>query len=150
MMTEAPQNLREADILLVEDDPGDVLIITEVLETMGHPRRVHVVGDGQQALDYLYREGEHREAARPDLILLDLNMPRMDGREALARIKADPDLRSIPVVVFSTSSSREDVQASYRSHANAYVTKPIEFDDLLQALHKIDEFFTSIAWRSRT
>jgi len=107
-------------VLLVDDDPGDLLIITDALEATGKSRAIHVARDGQEALDFLRREGEHSAAPRPDMILLDLNMPRMDGREALAVI-------------------------SYRHHANAFVTKPLELTELMDAVRQIDIFYTSVA-----
>ena len=132
-------------VLLVEDDPGDALIATEALERVSGAHRVHVVGDGQEALDFLRRHGKYAEAPRPGLILLDLNMPRMDGREALALIKSDPVLRLIPVVVFTTSASPDDVIASYANHANAYVTKPMELDSLEAAVRAIGTFYAETA-----
>ena len=132
-------------VLLVDDDPGDLLIITDALEATGKSRAIHVARDGQEALDFLRREGEHSAAPRPDMILLDLNMPRMDGREALAVIKADDQLRSIPVVVLTTSNAPEDILISYRHHANAFVTKPLELTELMDAVRQIDIFYTSVA-----
>jgi CheY-like chemotaxis protein len=136
-------------VLLVEDDPGDALIATEALERAtgisSIPHDIHVVGDGLQAMAFLRGSGEYVGAARPGLILLDLNMPRMDGREALALIKQDPSLRSIPVVVFTTSAAEADVMACYQAHANAYVTKPMELDDLECVVAQIGAFFTSVA-----
>jgi two-component system response regulator len=132
-------------VLLVEDDPGDALIASEALERVGKGHRVHAVSDGQEALDFLHGEGGHGGAPRPDLILLDLNMPRMDGREALTLIKSDPAFRMIPVVVFTTSNAETDIQTSYDAHANAYVIKPMELDQLEAAVYQIDAFYTSIA-----
>jgi len=132
-------------VLLVEDDPGDALIATEALERVSRPHRVYAVGDGEEALAFLHRTGVHGDAPRPGLILLDLNMPRMDGREALTLIKGDPSLWSIPVVVFTTSTAEADVLASYQGHANAYVTKPLELDDLEAAVRQIGAFYTGIA-----
>jgi len=135
-------------VLLVEDDPGDALIATEALaraSSRGGGYEVHLVGDGREALDFLRGEGDHVGAPRPGLILLDLNMPRMDGREALTLIKGDPSLWSIPVVVFTTSTAEADVLASYQGHANAYVTKPLELDDLEAAVRQIGAFYTGIA-----
>ena len=132
-------------VLLVEDDPGDALIATEALERVSRPHRVYAVGDGAEALAFLHRTGVHGDAPRPGLILLDLNMPRMDGREVLAQIKNDPALRSIPVVVFTTSAAENDVQASYLGHANAYVTKPMELAELEAVVSAIDTFYTTTA-----
>jgi CheY-like chemotaxis protein len=132
-------------ILLVEDDPGDVLMITEALEHTGSPRDIRLACDGQEALDFLHRTGAHAHAPRPDLILLDLNMPRLDGRQALKAIKADKDLRIIPVVVFTTSAAETDIISSYQLHANAYVTKPLDLDTLDVVVRHIDRFFTAVS-----
>ena len=132
-------------VLVVEDDPGDVLMIIEALESVGTPRDIHVAGDGQDGLDFLYRVGRHRGAPRPDLILLDLNMPRLDGRETLARLKANEHLRTIPVVVFTTSQAEADIIDAYQRHANAYVTKPIDLEDLERTVRQIDGFYTAVA-----
>lgn len=120
-------------------------MITEALESSCGPRQVHLAGDGVEALEFLRRLGRHTHAPRPDVILLDLNMPRMDGREFLAEIKADENLRTLPVVVFTTSDAPEDINGSYHRHANAYVTKPVDLDGLTRAVHQIDEFFTRVA-----
>jgi CheY-like chemotaxis protein len=102
------------------------------------------VDDGEAAVDFLRREGGHRDAPRPDLVLLDLNLPRLDGREVLARIKSDPGLRSIPVVVLTTSKAAEDVRRSYELHANAFVTKPAELDRFLSVVRQVGEFFLTV------
>jgi CheY-like chemotaxis protein len=136
---------RPVTVLLVEDDPGDVLLVEEALLSRGRPRSIHVVGDGAQAWDFLLRRGEYPNAPRPDVVLMDLNMPRMDGRELLALIKDAEDLKTIPVLVFTTSSAEEDVLASYRDHANAYVVKPVDLDALTATVHQIDDFFTTVA-----
>jgi CheY-like chemotaxis protein len=132
------------EILLVEDDPGDVLITREAIEGSKVANRLTVVSNGEEALQFLQREEPYADAPRPGLVLLDLNLPRLDGREVLARIKADPDLRRIPVVVLTTSSSDEDIVRSYDLHANAYVTKPVDFDQFMSVVRQIDEFFVSI------
>jgi CheY-like chemotaxis protein len=129
----------------VDDDPGDVLMIEEALESIGSPRKVFVVNDGEEAVAFLRQTGEFSDAPRPDVILLDLNMPRMDGRQVLAEIKSDVKLRSIPIVVLTTSQSPADIMSSYALHANAYVTKPMNLDDLTEVVHKIDYFFARIA-----
>ena len=135
------------EILLVEDDPGDVLMTREALESSEPPRRLTVVGDGESAMDYLRKRGRHSAAVTPDLILLDLNLPRMDGREVLAALKADPQLRVIPVVVLTTSEAEDDVIRSYSLHANAFVTKPVDFDQFAEAIRRIDDFFVSVVRR---
>jgi CheY-like chemotaxis protein len=132
------------DVLLVEDDPGDVLLIQEAFEHNKVHNTLSVVGDGVQALAFLRREGEHADAPRPDLILLDLNLPKKDGREVLAEIKEDAGLRSIPVVVLTTSEAEEDIVKSYNLHANAYVSKPVDFDRFIEVVRQIDEFFVSV------
>jgi CheY-like chemotaxis protein len=137
-------NAVPVDILLVEDDPGDVLITREAIESSKVANRLSVVNNGEEALQFLHREGPFPDAPRPGLVLLDLNLPRLDGREVLARMKADPDLRRIPVVVLTTSSSDEDIVRSYDLHANAYVTKPVDFDQFMSVVRQIDEFFVSI------
>ncbi|MEV6071056.1 response regulator [Nocardia sp. NPDC052001] len=129
------------DILLVEDDAGDELITREALQHNKVGNVLHVVRDGQQALDFLYRAGEFADAPRPGLILLDLNLPKYDGREVLQRIKSDPELCAIPVVVLTTSAAQADVLNSYRHHASAYITKPVDLDQFLEAVRKIDHFF---------
>jgi len=136
---------RPISVLLVDDDPGDVLMIEEALESTGAPRTVYVVNDGEEALAFLRQTGEFSQAPRPDVVLLDLNMPRMDGRQVLAEVKADAALRSIPIVVLTTSQSPADIMSSYSLHANAYVTKPMNLDDLTEVVHKIDYFFARIA-----
>jgi CheY-like chemotaxis protein len=131
-------------VLLVEDDPGDELITREAFEENKVRNALHVVRDGEEALDFLYRRGDHADAPRPGLVLLDLNLPKYDGREVLAKIKTDPDLMSIPVVILTTSEAEEDIVRSYRLHANAYVTKPVDFDRFLGVVRQIDDFFVSV------
>jgi CheY-like chemotaxis protein len=137
--------VRPIEVLLVEDDEGDVLITREALAEGKVINRLHVVGDGVEAVDYLRRKKPHANATRPDLILLDLNLPKRDGHQVLADIKADADLRRIPVVVLSTSSADEDIIRSYDLHANAYVTKPVDFDRFVDVIRQIDDFFISVA-----
>ncbi len=141
-MTTAPVGPRE--LLIVEDDPGDVLLAREALSRTSAAVNVHVVEDGEAAVDFLRRDGEHAAAPRPDLVLLDLNLPRLDGREVLARIKSDPSLRAIPVVVLSTSKSVEDVRSSYELHANAFVTKPAELERFLDVVRQVGDFFLGV------
>lgn len=132
------------EVLLVEDDPGDVLMTQEAFADHKVVNNLTVVTDGEMAMSFLRREGEYADAPRPDLVLLDLNLPRMDGREVLAALKADPTLRSIPVVVLTTSEAEEDILRSYDLHANAYVTKPVDFERFISVVRKIDDFFVSV------
>lgn len=132
------------DVLLVEDDPGDVLMTREAFEDNKVANRLQVVADGVSALAFLRKEGEHADAPTPDLVLLDLNLPRMDGREVLEAMKSDEKLRSIPVVVLTTSEAEEDVVRSYSLHANAYVTKPVDFERFIEVVRQIDEFFVEV------
>ncbi|RZS79419.1 response regulator receiver domain-containing protein [Motilibacter rhizosphaerae] len=143
-MTELPVAPLPINVLLVEDDPGDVLMTREAFEDNKVANTLTVVNDGVRAMEFLRREGEFADAERPDLILLDLNLPRMDGREVLAAIKADAELRTIPVVVLTTSEAQDDVLRSYSLHANAYVTKPVDFDRFIEVVRQIDEFFVSV------
>jgi two-component system, chemotaxis family, response regulator Rcp1 len=135
---------RPLDVLLVEDDAADVVIAREALRAGRLATRLSVVRDGVEALAYLRRENGFADAGRPDLILLDLNLPRMSGHELLAEVKADESLRRIPVVVLSTSVAAEDVVRSYDLHANVYVAKPVDFDDFTDAIRQIDDFFASV------
>ena len=135
---------RAIDILLVEDDPGDELITREAFEHNKLKNRLHVAHDGEEGLNYLYRRGGFEDVPRPDLILLDLNLPKYDGRQLLEKIKSDPDLCRIPVVVLTTSSAEEDILRSYKLHANAYVTKPVDLDQFINAVRQIDEFFLQV------
>jgi CheY-like chemotaxis protein len=132
------------NVLLVEDDPGDVLITKEAFAENKVRNQLSVVNDGVNALQFLRREGGYADAPRPDLILLDLNLPRMDGHEVLAKIKSDSDLQRIPVVVLTTSDAEEDVLRSYDLHANAYVTKPVDFERFLRVVRQIDDFFVTV------
>ena len=137
-------DIRVINVLLVEDDPGDVLMTREAFEDNKLRNRLWVVSDGVSALEFLRKEGEHADAPTPDLILLDLNLPRMDGREVLQALKADEDLCQIPVVVLTTSKAEEDVLRSYKLHANAYVTKPVDFERFIEVVRQIDEFFVTV------
>jgi CheY-like chemotaxis protein len=132
------------NVLLVEDDAGDALIVREAFEYHKVRNTLHVVTDGEQALRFVRQEGEFADAPRPGLIMLDLNLPRRAGTEVLAEIKADPSLRVIPVVILTTSQSEEDVLRSYSLHANAYVTKPVEFEQFMEAIRQIDNFFVTV------
>jgi CheY-like chemotaxis protein len=144
-LTPANDDGSPIEVLLVEDDPGDVMMTQEALGELANPTgRLRVVSDGVEALSYLRREGKYAEAARPDLILLDLNLPRRDGREVLAEIKTDDALQRIPVIVLTTSAADEDIIRSYQLHANAYVTKPVDFDRFISVVRQIDEFFVGV------
>jgi CheY-like chemotaxis protein len=132
------------EILLVEDDPGDVLITQEALSDSKVANTLHVVNNGEEALKFLRHEAPYETAPRPGLVLLDLNLPRLDGHEVLAAIKADETLRRIPVVVLTTSEAEEDVLRSYDLHANAYVTKPVDFDRFVQVVRQVDDFYISV------
>ncbi|MFC4052520.1 response regulator [Actinomadura syzygii] len=140
-MREAPHPI---EVLLVEDDPGDVLLTVEAFEHNKVNNKLHVVNDGEQAMAFLRREGEFADVPRPDLVLLDLNLPLKSGLEVLAEVKADDELRSIPVVILTTSEADEDILRSYQSHANAYVTKPVDFDQFISVVRRIDDFFVTV------
>jgi CheY-like chemotaxis protein len=141
MLAEA---VRPIEVLLVEDDEGDVLMTREALHEGKVVNRLSVVGDGVEAIAFLRREGPYADAVRPDLVLLDLNLPRRDGRQVLEEVKTDPDLRRIPIVVLTTSEAEEDVLRSYDLHANAYVTKPVDFDRFVEVIRQIDDFWISV------
>jgi CheY-like chemotaxis protein len=132
------------DILLVEDNQGDVRLTREVLKDAKVRNNLAVCMDGEDALDYLNRRGRHTDASRPDLILLDLNLPLRDGREVLAEIKADPILRLIPVVVLTTSASEQDILRSYNLHANCYITKPVDLAQFMHVVQTIQDFWLEI------
>jgi CheY-like chemotaxis protein len=135
---------REVHVLLVEDDPGDVLMTQEAFEHHRIRNPLHVVTDGAAALRFLRREGEYTGATKPGLILLDLNLPLVNGREVLAEIKSDEQLRRIPVVVLTTSQAEEDIVRSYNLHANAYITKPVDFTRFMDVIRQIDNFFITV------
>jgi len=139
-----PEHVEVIDVLLVEDDPGDVVLIQEAFEDNKVRNRLHVVADGVEALAFLRREDGFADAPQPDLVLLDLNLPRKDGREVLAEAKADETLQHIPIVVLTTSKAEEDVLRSYKLHANAYVTKPVDFDRFIEVVRQIDQFFVTV------
>ncbi|HEX6486479.1 MAG TPA: response regulator [Nocardioidaceae bacterium] len=141
-MTQQPE--RQVEILLVEDDPGDVLMTREAFLDYKLRNQLHVVNDGAEAMAFLRQEGEYADKPRPDLVLLDLNLPRMDGRQVLEAIKSDAELASIPVVVLTTSEAEEDVVGSYSLHANAYVTKPVDFERFIEVVRHIDDFFVTV------
>jgi CheY-like chemotaxis protein len=132
------------EILLVEDNPGDVRLTQEVLKDGKVRNNMHVVKDGVDAISFLQQTGEYAGAPRPELILLDLNLPKKDGREVLAEIKADPDLKNIPIVVLTTSSAEQDIFRSYDLHANCYITKPVDLDQFIRVIRSIEDFWLTI------
>jgi chemotaxis family two-component system response regulator Rcp1 len=132
------------EILLVEDSPGDVRLTREAFKDAKVHVNLNVASDGAEAMDFLNREGEHANAPRPDLILLDLNLPKKDGREVLEEIKESPTLKSIPVVVLTTSASEGDILRSYKLHANCYITKPVGLDGFLEVVKSIDDFWLTV------
>ena len=138
------QLVKSINILLVEDNPGDADLAREALSGSKMHNRLQVVDDGEKALAYLRREGSYQDAPRPDLILLDLNLPKKDGRQVLAEIKSDPGLMRIPVVILTTSRAEEDVLKSYNLHANCYITKPIDLGQFLRVVRSIEDFWLSI------
>ena len=141
----ASKAIKRLGVLLVEDDPGDIVIAQEAMAAGQLSTHLDVVNDGVEAMAYLRRQGGYAKATRPDLILLDLNLPRMSGHEVLAEVKADPALRRIPVVVLSTSTADEDIARSYDLHASVYVAKPVDFDAFTDVVKQIDEFFGTVA-----
>lgn len=136
--------LKPIEILLVEDSPGDVRLTREALRANKMHNKLYVAQDGVQAMAFLRREGHYADAVRPDVILLDLNLPRKDGREVLAEIKADDDLHRIPVVILTTSDAEQDVLKSYNLHANCYITKPLDLDRFIEVVRSIEDFWLSI------
>lgn len=132
-------------ILLVEDDPADVALIESAIAACDLPTELHLVGDGEEAMTFLNRTGTHTDAPRPDLIILDLNMPRMNGGEVLSAVKADDQLKAIPIVVFTTSAVDADVLSSYAAHANAYVTKPVDLPTFERVVSDIHRFYSTVA-----
>jgi CheY-like chemotaxis protein len=136
---------RGLSVLIVDDDPGDVLLIQDALEQRGHAHVVHVAVDGHEAVAFLRRTGEHAGAPRPDIVLLDLNMPGKDGRQVLADVKRDPQLASIPILVFTTSEDPADILIAYTLHANAYVTKPLNLEEFTTVVARMEEFFSQVA-----
>ena len=135
---------KPVEILLVEDNPGDVELTLEALENSKIRNTLHVVSDGEEAMAFLKGTGKHAGSSRPDLILLDLNLPRKDGREVLAEIKADEDLKRIPVVILTTSQAEEDIIRSYNLHANCYITKPIDLHQFIRVIKAIEDFWLTI------
>ena len=143
-MSTTDNECRQIEILLVEDNPGDARLTQEAMRAAKMTNVLHVVEDGVQAMEFLRRRSRFKDAPRPDLILLDLNLPKKDGRAVLAEVKTDPDLRRIPVVVLTTSRSEEDVMQAYDMHANAYVTKPVNLEKFMRIVALIDEFWLKV------
>jgi len=135
---------RPANFLLVEDNPGDVRLTQEALKSHKVQNNLHVVTDGEEAMAFLRKQGKYKDAPRPDIILLDLNLPKKDGREVLADIKSDPSLKTIPVVIISSSEAEQDIIKSYDLNANCYVTKPVNFDQFIKVVQSINEFWLTI------
>ena len=138
------EHCRPIEILLVEDNPGDVRLTQEALREGKVRNHLHVAADGVEAMAFLRREGKHAHAPQPDLVLLDLNLPKKGGREVLAEIKEDPDLRRIPVVILTVSKAEEDVLKSYNLHANCYITKPVNLDQFLEVVKSIEDFWLTV------
>lgn len=136
--------IRTVEILLVEDNPADVRLTREALHDARIANRLHVVIDGEKALAFLRRQPPYEDAPRPGLVLLDLNLPRVDGREVLAQIKTDPELHSIPVIVLTTSKAEGDILLSYDRHANCYITKPVDFAEFVSALQSLESFWLAV------
>lgn len=139
-----PTQAQPVEILLADDNPGDVKLTQKALSRGKIANNLHVVGDGAEALAYLRQEGEYSEKPRPDLVLLDLNMPIKSGTDVLEAVKDDPDLRRIPIVVLTSSAAEEDVVKSYDLHANAYLTKPVDFDGFLDVVETLEDFWLTV------
>lgn len=137
-------SVKRANILLMEDDPGDVVLIKEGLHDARLALKITHVGDGEEGMRYLRKEGQYAEAATPDIVLLDLNMPRKDGREVLTEIRADPTLRRIPVVILTTSDAETDIVRSYDLGANCYIKKPIDLDDFMRMIKSFEDFWLTV------
>ena len=139
-----PADVKPIDVLLVEDDEGDVLMTREAFDFYKIRNTLHVVSDGALALEFLRRTGAYADAPRPGLVLLDVNLPRVSGLEVLAELKKDPQLLDVPVVMLTTSQADEDILRSYKLHANAYVSKPVDFEGFTAAIRQIDDFFLTL------
>lgn len=139
------QKARPVNILLVEDNPGDVRLTQEAFKEGNLSVNLDVVMDGVEALDYLKKQGKYADKLTPDLVLLDLNLPKRDGREVLEVIKLDPELRRMPVVVLTTSNAEQDIQKSYNLYVNCYINKPVDFDKFFQIIKQIEEFWLKTA-----
>ena len=138
-------NLNQVHILLVEDNEGDILLTTEAFEESKINPKISIARNGQEALDFLYNTGSFVNSERPDLILLDINMPILNGHEVLEKIKNDDELKKIPVIMLTTSSNQQDIDKAYKNHANSYITKPIEIQDFLNAIIKIEGFWLQLS-----
>lgn len=136
--------IQPIEILLVEDNPGDVRLTREALKGSKVYNNLQVISDGEEAIKYLKREGQYSSAPRPDLVLLDLNLPGRDGREILSEIKTSPELNTIPVVILTTSSAEQDIQKTYSLHANCYITKPLELEGFTEVVRSVEGFWLSI------
>lgn len=134
----------DIQILLVEDNPGDVRLTVEALRGAKVANELHVVGDGEEAIEFLRQRGRHADAPRPDIVLLDLNLPRLDGRDVLADIKADPSLANIPIIVLTSSTAETDIQQAYELHANCYISKPVDFTEFIEAVRSLEGFWLKI------
>jgi CheY-like chemotaxis protein len=139
-----PARNRPAEVLLVEDSPSDAFLTVEALRESDDPPNVHMVSDGEAALDFLHQRGAHAGAPRPDIVLLDLNLPRKSGFDVLTEIKAHPSLEIIPVVILTTSADQDDIIKSYRLHASSYMTKPVDIDRFNDAIRSFDNFWFSV------
>lgn len=137
-------HMPEIHILLVEDNEGDVVLTLEALREAKLRNKISVVRDGEEAIQFLYREGKYSQEELPQLILLDINLPKMDGKDVLNRIKNDPNLKRIPVIILTTSSSEKDILDSYNNHANCYITKPVDLQSFIDVIHTIEGFWISI------
>ena len=144
MMEYTGKDAAPIEVLLVEDSPGDVRLTREAFKDAKVHLNLNVASDGAEAMEFLNREGKHAHAPRPDLILLDLNLPKKDGREVLEEVKVSPTLKSIPVVILTTSASDADILRSYRLHANCYITKPVSLDAFLEVVKSIDDFWLTV------
>jgi CheY-like chemotaxis protein len=143
-MAPMTQKSKPIEILLVEDNPGDARLTVEALKESKLLNRLHHVADGQEAIAFLKQQGDHQGKPRPDIILLDLNLPKKSGHEVLAEVKADPNLKSIPVVVLTSSEAERDIVMTYKLHANCYITKPVDLDKFISIIQKIEQFWMTI------
>lgn len=143
-MINSSNDSRQMEILLVEDNPGDIELTLEAFQDTKIPNHINVVRDGEEALEFLYQRGSYRNAVRPDIILLDLNMPRKGGKEVLAIVKEDETLKDIPIIILTSSEAEQDVIASYKLHANAYIVKPMDFSQFQHAMEILKNFWLSV------